>query len=556
MPVSARADILACLVIALALICGVLYVRRRNDLRLIDTLKGRIRDVSPVVDDLQGKMEAIQFEADLNRLLAQTADFDGILTGVMSKLVDSGQADFCFFLKLRREDTEMIVRRFVGLSSESAAATIVPVRGGLLEKAARKGTPFCVTSTDEEWGAITKRFSPADKAKVDALVCLPTMLDGIVVGVLVASVPRDVMRQRFIQLKRVGDGLADALWRSLFDERNRRQLERTNVLLSISKIIEAPLEQGEVLEAVVDETKKAVDYSYCALYLRDAETDRLEAGVLRGDKETLRSLERLSAETACQVLKEVAPVSLGERDIRSKWPDVTIRSFIGYPMICSNELVGVLTLGDEHPDVYGKDAAEMLEIICAQASQTILRVRYVKQVEDLATTDGLTGLYNHRVFQGTLSSEIQRADRYDEPLSLILLDIDRFKQFNDRYGHPLGDAVLRDVADIARDSVRTTDIPARYGGEEFAILLPNTSTYDAVSMAERLRANIEQHRVPHENLLLKVTISAGVATFPEHAATAGALISEADAALYRSKGAGRNTVTQSMGQTHVAEAVS
>ena len=556
MPVSARADVLACLLVALALVCGVLYVRRRRDLRVINSLKGRLREVSPVVRDLQGKMEAVQFEADLNRLLAQTADFDGILTGVMSKLIDSRQADLCFFMKLRKGDTEMIVRRFVGLSSESAAATIVPVRGGLLEKATRKGRPFCATSTDEEWGAITKHFSPRDREKVDALVCLPTVLDGIVVGVLVASVPRDFMRQRFIQLKRVADGLADALWRSLFDERNRRQLERTNVLLSISKIIEAPLEQEEVLEAVVDETKKAVDYSYCALYLKSAGTDRLEAGVLRGDQEALRSLDRLSVETACQVLDEVAPVVLGEHDIRSKWPDVAIRSFIGYPMVCSDELVGVLTLGDEHPDVYGKDAAEMLEIICAQASQTIVRVRYVKQVEDLATTDGLTGLYNHRVFQGTLSSEIQRAARYGDPLSLILFDIDRFKQFNDRYGHQLGDVVLRDVADIAKRSARTTDIPARYGGEEFAILLPNTSTYDAVAMAERLRASIEQHRVPHEEVLLKVTISAGVATFPEHASTAGALISEADAALYRSKGAGRNAVTQSMGQAHFAETAS
>ena len=225
-------------------------------------------------------------------------------------------------------------------------------------------------------------------------------------------------------------------------------------------------------------------------------------------------------------------------------------------MVCSDELVGVLTLGDEHGDVYGKDAVEMLEIICAQASQTIVRVRYVKEVEDLATIDALTGLYNHRVFQGTLSSEIQRAGRYDEPLSLILLDIDHFKQFNDRYGHQLGDVVLRDVATVARRSVRTTDIAARYGGEEFAILLPNTSAGEAAAMAERLRANIEQHRVPHENLLLKVTISAGVATFPEHAASPNSLVAEADAALYRSKGAGRNMVTQSMGQEHAAETAS
>ena len=374
MLVYVSAGVLACLAIALALLCGVLYSRRRRDERLIGALRTRMREVSPVVEDLQRKMEASEFEADLNRLLAQTADFDGILTGVIGKLVNSRQADLCFFLKLRRDDTEMIVRRSVGLSNQSVAATIVPVRGGLLEKAVRTGAPFCATPEDEEWATITEHFTPGDKEKTDALVCLPTVLDDTVVGVLVTSVPRDLMRQRFIQLKRVAEGLADALWRSLFDERNRRQLERTNVLLSISKIIEAPLEQEQVLEAVVDETKRAVDYSYCALYLRDTETGRLEAGVLRGDRVTHQSLEELSSETADRVLAEVAPVILGEHAILSKWPNVAIRSFIGYPMVCSDELVGVLTLGDEHGDVYGKDAVEMLEIICAQASQTIVRV--------------------------------------------------------------------------------------------------------------------------------------------------------------------------------------
>jgi diguanylate cyclase (GGDEF)-like protein len=154
-----------------------------------------------------------------------------------------------------------------------------------------------------------------------------------------------------------------------------------------------------------------------------------------------------------------------------------------------------------------------------------------------AVTDGLTGLKNHRAFQEALHSAAQMAERLQQPLSLIMFDIDHFKQFNDRFGHPAGDELLQQVAQVLRESARAYDAAARYGGEEFALLLPNTTLEQAVQVAERLRQQIRAIRNPHA----PISASFGVATYRRGTPPA-TLVYEADAALYRAKRNGRNQV--------------
>ena len=154
-----------------------------------------------------------------------------------------------------------------------------------------------------------------------------------------------------------------------------------------------------------------------------------------------------------------------------------------------------------------------------------------------AITDSLTGLRNHRAFQESLMNLVQMAERYGQPLSLIMLDIDYFKQFNDRFGHPAGDELLRQVASLLRQSARAYDVVARYGGEEFAILLPNTDLNEAIRVAERLRQQIAALQNPHA----PITASFGVASYRRGSAPA-TLLYEADTALYEAKRRGRNRV--------------
>ncbi len=161
------------------------------------------------------------------------------------------------------------------------------------------------------------------------------------------------------------------------------------------------------------------------------------------------------------------------------------------------------------------------------------------ELEARATTDGLTGLKNHRAFQERLAEEVRRAARYGTPLSLILLDVDCFKQYNDSHGHPAGDTVLKTVARVVQASARDTDLAARYGGEEFVLVLPQTSLDGAAAFAERLRATLADYPWPRR----AVTASFGVATLRLGEETGSSLLARADEALYQSKTLGRNRVT-------------
>jgi diguanylate cyclase (GGDEF)-like protein len=163
-------------------------------------------------------------------------------------------------------------------------------------------------------------------------------------------------------------------------------------------------------------------------------------------------------------------------------------------------------------------------------------------LQALATTDVLTGLPNRRLLFETGKRAFDLARRHGTPLSLLMLDGDKFKAINDTYGHPAGDAVLQRIAELCRVVCRTSDLPARYGGEEFVILLPMTGGEGAREVAERLRGAAEDTVVEHDGRTLRFTVSIGVAAMHRTAASFESLLEGADAALYRAKGSGRNRV--------------
>jgi diguanylate cyclase (GGDEF)-like protein len=161
-----------------------------------------------------------------------------------------------------------------------------------------------------------------------------------------------------------------------------------------------------------------------------------------------------------------------------------------------------------------------------------------EELERLSASDSLTGLSNRRVLTQRLSEELLRSQRQNHTFSVLMLDVDHFKKYNDAHGHPAGDEVLKRVANILRTSTRAGDCTARYGGEEFAVLLSGKEGDAAVQLAERIRQRVEAEEFP----VGKITISAGIAEFPHHGHTAEAVISSADEALYEAKREGRNRV--------------
>ncbi len=239
------------------------------------------------------------------------------------------------------------------------------------------------------------------------------------------------------------------------------------------------------------------------------------------------------------------------------------------PLITQGRAEGWMNIVGAQPRTFDDDELELVQILANQAAAALDNTRLYETLARQAITDGLTGLYNHRFFYERLRDEVVRATRYGLPVSVLMMDLDDFKRYNDRFGHPAGDGVLRRVAEVMNAQLRrNVDVPARYGGEEFAAILPHTPSCGAQAMSERLsdelqargcdlatpegavvagervRHSIEQTPFPGSDSghLAHVTISVGIASLPTHARTADDLVAAADRALYVAKHHGKNRV--------------
>jgi diguanylate cyclase (GGDEF)-like protein len=220
-----------------------------------------------------------------------------------------------------------------------------------------------------------------------------------------------------------------------------------------------------------------------------------------------------------------------------------MRSALVLPLAAGEETLGALVLATEAPGAYPEDVRTMLQVMINQLGTALQNARMVRRLEELATTDGLTNLPNHRVFQEELDRQLAHSLRFNTETSIILCDVDKFKNVNDTYGHPVGDVVLKGIGEtLRRNVVRDTDLPARYGGEEFAVICSGTGTDGAQKLAERIRRDFESQAYRTEKGELRCTISMGIATYPTHARNKEELVRRSDIALYAAKEGGRNQV--------------
>jgi two-component system cell cycle response regulator len=241
------------------------------------------------------------------------------------------------------------------------------------------------------------------------------------------------------------------------------------------------------------------------------------------------------------------PLAISDTRQDSIWgnlPELNwVRSSACAPILTKGEFMGFLSLDSATPGFFNNTQLERLGTFAAYAAVAIEKARLFEKTQNLAITDELTGLLNRRQLLTLAEVEYERVRRYHRPLSAVMIDIDHFKQINDTYGHPVGDATLIALAKCCRANLRATDILGRYGGEEFLILLPETQHDKALEAAERIRKQVEVMELAAAKRPVKVTISAGVATLDlEAPVSLEELIKNADDALYGAKAAGRNRV--------------
>lgn len=306
---------------------------------------------------------------------------------------------------------------------------------------------------------------------------------------------------------------------------------------------------GKKLTSVAAELLSA---PFVTLYLRNPDAGALQVAASVGEPIRLMEEHRFEANEgiAGWIAQRAQPLYLPHISAEPRLIGYASKrlfaSLIGAPLMVRGQVEGVLLAAHTTPGYFHEHHLEQLVSAANHFAQVIEMSRLTRSVGLLALTDGLTGLFNRRYMDIRLEEEISRSQRYDKRFSLILVDIDHFKQINDTWGHATGDLVLQEVSRKLVENVRETEMVFRYGGEEFLILLPETPLQQATKVARRLCRVIEQHHFHTVNgtTVLHITLSAGVAEYPTHGSDKIALLAAADQALYLAKQQGRNRVEQ------------
>ena len=229
-----------------------------------------------------------------------------------------------------------------------------------------------------------------------------------------------------------------------------------------------------------------------------------------------------------------------------------VRSLVSAPLMAGNEILGLIRMESCFPSAFRQEDARLLSNFCDLGTVALEHVALYRQTIELAITDGLTGLYVQRYYKERVRDEVFRALEHKLPLCLMMIDVDNFKTYNDKYGHLVGDKVLKVVAQVLKETVRTVDLVARYGGEEFSVLLLKTPWVGAETVAERIRQKVADQEIVASQQSTHVTVSIGVAELNPSFRDIDSFIDSADQALYQAKASGKNCVRRAKaGPTHV-----
>ncbi|HDL18016.1 MAG TPA: sensor domain-containing diguanylate cyclase [Bacteroidetes bacterium] len=328
----------------------------------------------------------------------------------------------------------------------------------------------------------------------------------------------------------------------------KRRIYELHNLFQISLDLTAILDLDQLVNSYLNTIIGQVRTKNAVLYLNiNKASTELTLFQSKGIEE--QELSELKFETTDSIIKLVfqkrQPVVIAEELTSLKEIEKfrMLDSEVITPLIHSHRLVGLLILGTKiNGRPYTQTDLEMLTLITNIVAVAVANAKLYKRLKEISITDELTTLYNYRYFSIRLRDEVFRSQRTQRPLSLVILDVDNFKNYNDNLGHPAGDQILKQIARILKSCARDTDVVARYGGEEFCVILPEEDIAGSKAFCERLRKQVEDYPFYKEETQPsgKLTISLGTATYPRDATMIKELLIRADSALYRAKNSGRN----------------
>lgn len=492
--------------------------------------------VSPLSEDGQrvGRAEQLQMlESHLEPLLQLVTRATDARRAVLLQVAEGGGT---FWVRLAA-DGDVEPRQF-------------EVRGSFLAEVLRTERPVSLES-----GTASYRLPWwLDSVTVQSVLAVPIRIwdEPPWILVLEHEAPRHFEPERRELALAVARQMSEA--QVLFRRQANHYVEELELkgLLRASEKLSSTSRLAELLRHVVDYAREVGKCDTCAICLVADGNESFSVVVAEGYRKDLlgKTFPLESPTWAAWVLRareEPLAIRMERRSgmpiLDPKESPTTGAGFLAVPLKAHQRVCGALFLTREGETFTAREL-RLLRIYCNQAAVAIENAIVYERVENLAATDGLTGLFNRRYFESALTRELSRADRSGTAFALLLLDIDHFKSFNDTYGHAMGDLVLKKVATTLRRCLRQADVLARFGGEEFVVLLPQVSSDGAVDSAERIRASLERSGIHPGGPRKRVTMSIGLAMFPEHGESAESLLRAADEALYAAKERGRNCVVR------------
>ncbi|HCC68673.1 MAG TPA: hypothetical protein DEP99_02170 [Nitrospiraceae bacterium] len=330
-------------------------------------------------------------------------------------------------------------------------------------------------------------------------------------------------------------------------QKEQYHVRTLNILNELSSFMASRLNLDEIMENLINSGKNLIKSEFSAILLIDKFSKQV-SHFRSSSAITLENFNDMASDLIKEALNKGMPLKLTDpiRDPRLAAiieGGLLLRNMLIVPIIVEGEIIGEFILANRiGAEEFTHEDEDLALMFSFQAAVAIRKAFLHEEILKLARTDGLTGLNNHRIFQEQLEVEIKRAKRYGRPLSLLMIDIDYFKKFNDTYGHQAGDSALKGLANILLKNLRNADSAARYGGEEFAVIFPETTIEGALKTAERIRNETAWHTFNLDGKEKHLTVSIGVSIFPDDAMDRESLIKAADDAMYMAKKMGRNRV--------------
>lgn len=328
-------------------------------------------------------------------------------------------------------------------------------------------------------------------------------------------------------------------------EKTNRKLENLvkdlSLLYEIGQGINQTIDLDQLYQVMGDVLKRHLRLETFSLMVWNAKEQRLEVKSAFGFEQGLSVMQmtfKSGEGIAGEAIKSGHEIYSADTQNESRFIDKGVAlsgSLLAVPLSYKGENLGVINFGRERAHAFGSNDIKLLILVANQVALAMANARLYTQTRELSVTDELTGVFNRRHFSQVLQMEWKRVVRFKRDLSLLMIDVDFFKRYNDTYGHLKGDEVLKGIGSLLTTNLREVDTVARFGGEEFIVLLPDTDKRGAMAVAEKLRYMV-QEKITH------ITISVGVATFPDDVQEMEDLIDHADIALYEAKDKGRNRV--------------